>query len=136
MKTCDSCKRTLKLEEFNRNKSRPDGLQTKCRTCSRAYYREYYRNSPKEKLRLYKNNDAALAILRQEIRDLKESKPCTDCGIKYPYYVMQFDHISDNKSFSISRLSRKTRRQVYEEINKCELVCANCHAERTHSRLV
>ena len=135
MKTCDSCKRTLKLEEFNRNKSRPDGLQTKCRTCSRAYYREYYRNSPKEKLRLYKNNDAALAILRQEIRDLKESKPCTDCGIKYPYYVMQFDHISDNKSFSISRLSRKTRRQVYEEINKCELVCANCHAERTHSRL-
>ena len=136
MKTCDSCKRTLKFEEFNCTESRPDGLQTKCRTCSRAYYREYYRNSPKEKLRLYKNNDAALAILRQEIRDLKESKPCTDCGIKYPYYVMQFDHISDNKSFSISRLSRKTRRQVYEEINKCELVCANCHAERTHSRLV
>ena len=65
------------------------------------------------------------------IRQQKD-KPCTDCGIKYPYYVMQFDHLRDKKHAISQMYSRVGLPAIKKEIAKCEVVCANCHAERTH----
>lgn len=68
------------------------------------------------------------------LQGLKD-RPCTDCGVKYPYYVMQFDHCKGDKSFNVSRPDRYVSREKLEiEILKCEVVCANCHAKRTFSR--
>lgn len=68
------------------------------------------------------------------LRSLKDG-PCVDCGIRYPYYVMQFDHVKGVKKFDIGRGGVNRRLEVLmEEIAKCELVCANCHAVRTHLR--
>jgi hypothetical protein len=69
-----------------------------------------------------------------------KSHPCSDCGVAYPPYVMHFDHRDPStKLFDISTAVR-TRQcswtRVLEEIAKCDLVCANCHAERTHQRRV
>ena len=62
------------------------------------------------------------------------SQPCTDCGVPYPYYVMDWDHIKDKK-FNVSRMgSLGSEKLILEEIAKCELVCSNCHRERTHKR--
>lgn len=67
------------------------------------------------------------------LRSLKEDKPCTDCGISYPYYVMHWDHLRD-KEFTIGTAIRLGYQRILKEIEKCELVCGNCHAERTHQR--
>ena len=68
---------------------------------------------------------------------MRKDKPCTDCKIQYPPYVMQFDHVRGRKSFTIGSLYyKKTLAQIMKEIDKCEVVCANCHAERTHRRRV
>jgi hypothetical protein len=69
----------------------------------------------------------------------QKSKPCIDCHMSYPYYIMQFDHIpGSHKKFNVSQAvtSKKSLDQIKEEIAKCELVCANCHAFRTHKRSV
>lgn len=73
---------------------------------------------------------------REFIRDAKK-KPCTDCGVQYPYYVMQFDHVSGVKKFNFSSAHVDFKRfdQIIDEIAKCEVVCSNCHAARTYSRL-
>lgn len=64
-----------------------------------------------------------------------KSRPCADCGVAYPYYVMQFDHLGD-KSFNIgTRGATGGRARLAAEIAKCQVVCANCHAERTFQRL-
>lgn len=57
-----------------------------------------------------------------------------DCGIAYPYYIMQFDHRDRaTKLGTINFLGRfSTWQQIEEEIKKCDVVCANCHAERTY----
>lgn len=59
-----------------------------------------------------------------------------DCGIKYPSYVMQFDHRDPKqKLFKIARDAWKySVEKIKEEISKCDVVCANCHAERTHQQ--
>ena len=67
---------------------------------------------------------------------LREAKdvPCTDCGIRYPYYIMDFDHLYD-KRFNIGSDGVKfSREDLYIEIAKCEVVCSNCHRTRTWQR--
>ena len=75
--------------------------------------------------------------LRKWVYDLKSRTPCKDCGIQYPYYVTDFDHIEE-KGEKIAAVSKMINsgsiRRVKEEIAKCELVCANCHRERTQRR--
>lgn len=63
---------------------------------------------------------------------LKSGKPCTDCDVVYPHYVMQWDHIKGDKLNSVSQL--QSIRLIDIEVAKCELVCANCHAIRTWGR--
>lgn len=73
--------------------------------------------------------------LRAEINEYKENNPCVDCGQKYAGCVMDFDHVENNKLGGVSTLiSTSGRNKVWEEIAKCELVCANCHRLRTHKR--
>lgn len=73
---------------------------------------------------------------RKYVQELKSKTPCTDCGTQYPYYVMEFDHLRD-KSFTIATLANvNSLEHLIEEIAKCEIVCANCHKQRTWSRMV
>jgi hypothetical protein len=77
------------------------------------------------------------AARRTEFRKLLaelKGAPCADCSVPYPTYVMQFDHTSGEKAFEISRASLKTVAEIMDEVKKCDLVCSNCHAERTYRR--
>ena len=74
---------------------------------------------------------------KQKLVELKEVSSCADCGLHYPYYVMQYDHLdSATKSANIGDMmsSNMAWTTVLKEIAKCELVCGNCHAIRTHVR--
>lgn len=71
---------------------------------------------------------------RSLINDYK-SKPCADCGIKYPPYVMDFDHRDPaTKTFVIGQGRQKELLKVLSEISKCDVVCSNCHRLRTYRR--
>ena len=79
---------------------------------------------------------------RKEIRifidNIKEKSPCLDCGKPYKSYVMQFDHVSGEKEFNVADAIRHaySEEKIILEISKCDIVCSNCHAERTHKRKV
>jgi hypothetical protein len=69
------------------------------------------------------------------VREYKENCGCTDCKIKFPHYVLDFDHL-DGKQSEVSRLagSRYSLEKIMVEIKKCEVVCGNCHKVRTWNR--
>ncbi len=69
---------------------------------------------------------------REYIQEAK-NKPCTDCGIRYPFYVMDFDHVRGEKRVNLSMMGNRgySIESIQTEIEKCEVVCANCHRERT-----
>jgi len=70
------------------------------------------------------------------IQETKQASPCADCGENYPYWMMDFDHLG-NKSFTIAHFrGTATLSDVISEIEKCEVVCSNCHRNRTHTRLL
>ena len=73
--------------------------------------------------------------MAQYLRDLKTKTPCIDCGINYPYYVMDFDHVRGVKQANVMELvSTLSKKRIDLEIAKCEIVCSNCHRIRTHMR--
>ncbi len=76
--------------------------------------------------------------VRRYLQSLKEEKSCADCGVNYPYFVMDFDHLPEyEKSFDIATFSKHhTMEDVMVEVTKCDVVCANCHRMRTWSRLL
>lgn len=77
--------------------------------------------------------------IRHTIKDyiytVKQNSPCADCGENYPYWMMDFDHLQD-KAFTVSdwRSHSASLERIKEEIAKCDIVCANCHRNRTHFR--
>ena len=78
-----------------------------------------------------------VAPLNREFMDfVKEEAGCHDCGEYYPSYVMDYDHVRGKKMFNISkaRSGQRNFMAMVREILKCEVVCANCHRERTHNR--
>jgi hypothetical protein len=68
------------------------------------------------------------------VLDYLREHPCIDCDEPDPV-VLEFDHVGQ-KTANISELISQTAttRMVDAEIEKCEVVCANCHRRRTATR--
>ncbi len=96
--------------------------------------KHYARNSEAIQKRTVKNNRLIRLRNKAYIDSVKGTNPCADCGVSYPPYVMQFDHIVDGKRGNVADMARSgfSIENIQLEIDKCELVCSNCHAERTH----
>lgn len=131
MKVCSTCKESKTLDSFSKNKSRKDGLSGHCKLCHKGFRKIHYENN---KDKVFKQVSIRRSAYKEWYKSLKD-KPCMDCGEKYPYYVMDFDH-RENKEFSLSNCVMKghNKEKILKEISKCDLVCANCHRERTHNR--
>lgn len=69
------------------------------------------------------------------MRELK-SRPCADCGLVFHPAAMEFDHLPGTiKRLDIASLVRRGSIGLARmEVEKCEVVCANCHAVRTFRR--
>ena len=91
-----------------------------------------------------RNKEKYIAQARAKQEQLKhflqgvKSYPCTDCDKSYPSYVMDFDHRPEEaKLKEVGRLVQNgSWTKLIEEIMKCDLVCSNCHRERTYQRSI
>lgn len=97
----------------------------------RASYEAKYRKANRER---YLNLNTKYYRKRREELNRIKCNPCSDCGVQYSPWVMQFDHREPSKkTFAVSQINLGYTR-LKNEIAKCDLVCANCHAERTHKQ--
>lgn len=130
-KTCSTCKEWKPLEEFNKRSTSPDGRQWKCRECNKAYH---YEHLERHLAQIYARKARLRAENKPKLWKYLLEHPCTDCGEVDPV-VLEFDHIRD-KSSDVTRLvhTGESWQRVMREIEKCEVVCANCHRRRTYLR--
>lgn len=80
-------------------------------------------------------NKKRLQERREKIAQIKRV-PCVDCGGRFPSFVMDFDHRDgDGKLGNISGvLAVWSWTRILAEIEKCDVVCANCHRIRSARR--
>ena len=114
MKTCFRCGEEKPLGDFHASAAERDGKQRACKKCCIEYVTTRY--------------DRNRAIINEA-----KDRPCMDCDVGYPPYVMDFDHVRGTKRFTIGSDRGLTSNldELRAEIAKCDVVCANCHRERT-----
>lgn len=129
---CFRCKQTKPATDFLWRTDRRK-RQTVCHECQRRYCREHYRQHKADYLARNRRKEA---LIRQLINDAK-ARPCLDCGKQYPHYVMDLDHCRGTKRMIVSRaIHTHSLKLARAEIEKCDVVCANCHRERTFQKWV
>lgn len=132
LKICSQCKKLKSNDEFNYRNKKLNIRHSYCRECGKFLTRNHYKNN---KSQYIKRNSLAYKKRKEFVRQSK-SKPCADCEIQYPFYVMDFDHREDEiKEFALNQVDRMTMKAIKAEIAKCDVVCSNCHRERTFQRL-
>ena len=112
---------------------------TSCATCQAEFvpYRSSSKycshscrvNSPKKKA----NNRRYQQRARGWINDIKVEKGCVECGYNKHPAALDFNHRNPlEKSFNISRNTKKSWHLIEAEIAKCDVLCSNCHRIHTH----
>jgi hypothetical protein len=99
----------------------------------RAYFREYnkgwYQRHRERLLEKHRQHNEELKIW---LKRYKSKLYCVMCGENHPACI-QFHHRNRNqKSFTISHAIGRgymSRKKLEEEINKCDILCGNCHAK-------
>ncbi|WP_249009275.1 hypothetical protein [Conexibacter sp. DBS9H8] len=128
---CARCHRLKPPSSFNWRRRAIGQRDTYCRPCRADYKHEHYTRNRQR----YIDNAAArrARVVRERMSLLIAyfaSHPCVDCGESDPR-VLEFDHQRD-KAFDIGAGMRdRPWTDVLEEIDKCEVRCANCHRRRT-----
>lgn len=108
-----------------------DGVATT--DAAREYGRKHYRENKQRYFDKSKKRRQALLALVAE----HKARPCMDCGQSYPHYVMDLDHREpEHKVMNLARMASNgwSQERILAEITKCDVVCANCHRERSYKR--
>lgn len=110
----------------------PDKLV--CNVCNiEKPYTDYYisnnRMSHTCKQCTQKNEKQKYKNKQDKLNRYKETLKCKKCG-EDRFYLLDFHHIDPTqKDFSISDNSRMKLESLMKEIEKCEVLCSNCHRE-------
>jgi hypothetical protein len=82
------------------------------------------------------NGTSITGWLEKQFKDV----PCSDCSGVFPFIVMDFDHRpEETKCYGISTkgtrvATPKNISEIMKEVDKCDLICSNCHRIKTKSR--
>ena len=136
MKICSTCKKEKDESEFNKNKARKDGLNTLCRECSNSRSKKYYNDNREHHKNIVTiRNKKIIERNKEYVSNYLNNHPCVDCGNNNPI-VLDFDHVRGTKVADVKLMVHNgcSVEMIQDEINKCEVRCANCHRIITHER--
>lgn len=132
-KVCSKCLVIKSLGEFNFRYKAGNVRHGYCKGCGKILTRNHYKNNKRQ----YLDKNLLSFQARREFTRLLKNRPCADCGNIYPYYVMDFDHREDEiKRCGLSETYNLSINAIKIEAAKCDVVCSNCHRERTHQRRI
>ena len=111
-------------------------MPTNNREYQRAYIRKHYHANKAYYRQKAKDRDA---IVRPKLRAFTDRykmwKGCVDCGYKAHPQALHFDHLRDKVRDIATMVQRcVSMKKLKDEIRKCEVRCANCHAVITTER--
>lgn len=129
---CYRCGEVKPDDQFAWRRRKRNQRDSFCRPCRAAYKREHYLANKQRYIDQAAASKGKLRRKRTEyLIEYFVTHPCRDCGETDPV-VLEFDHVDPHqKAFAIgTALSYRNWQTILDEIEKCEVVCANCHRRR------
>ena len=122
-KVCSKCGRELPLEKFEPGRNQ-------CRDCRNARRKELRQQNPKKHRQEAAKRQEEQTLWLNSLKD-----KCVVCG-ESESVCLDFHHIDPNeKDFTIGKHRNKSRENLLKEIQKCVVLCANCH-RKLHAGLI
>ena len=114
-KICSKCGRELPLDMFNWRNKAQGTRRADCKECHSGYMKQKYQQN------------------KNAIQEMKSNRGCIKCGDTRGY-VLDYHHINpEEKKEGIARMTSNhysnLNKEILDEINKCVVMCANCHKE-------
>lgn len=137
---CKRCNKKKNITEYHWRKDTKSngGYRYVCKECACKRAKESYeRNKEKVKKRCAEAAKTRILERRKYIYEYLSKHPCIKCGEDDPR-CLDFDHIEpDNKDLAISRAiwNNWSMKRLNNEIEKCQILCANCHRKRTAEQM-
>ena len=132
-KKCTICKDDKEFEEFNKNKSKSDGLNNVCKKCANEHSRKYYKSNSERMIKqINEGNRKRIKENQIKVYEYYSKHSCIDCGEDDPI-VLEFDHVTGKKFKPVSLLvsGGYSWSVIEKEMKKCVVRCANCHRRKT-----
>lgn len=124
MKICNMCGKEKSITEFSIDKTKLDGLSSRCKQCQRKLSNEHYKkNKQKYKIQHTKRRYA----MRLWLSSIKETTGCAYCGETESSCIEP--HHPHEKKETVSRIFSDylSETKIINELLKCIPLCANCH---------
>lgn len=87
---------------------------------------------PSQKHIIKERNRLRAKLTRLWLNEIKLQRGCKVCGYKKDARALQFDHRDPSeKLFDVSQMKNCARWKIMDEVEKCDVLCANCHATKT-----
>lgn len=112
-KICTKCGKELPITDYNWRDKAKGTRRSECKYCHSKYMKAKYQEK------------------KETVSQIKEQCKCAKCGESRPY-CLDFHHKDPSqKDNTIARLTSNTYAlsAVFAEIEKCEVLCSNCHRE-------
>ena len=91
--------------------------------------RRYYEKNKKQ---IYQRKMIRRKRLKEEVVNILGGK-CKICSYNKCLAALEFHHTKGNKEDNIQGyIHKESRQKLLKEVNKCILLCANCHREAHH----
>lgn len=132
MKQCSKCTRVWPLSHYQVRSAEQGTYRGVCRACRRLYNASYYMSNAGKYKEFRRQNQPRYRQQRRELLlGYLQGKRCLDCG-EADVLVLEFDHVRGKKTADVATmLSHYCWARIVEELEKCEIRCANCHRRKT-----
>jgi len=130
-RVCSTCQEEKALSHF-----RPTN-RLRCKECLSLAHKAWVKKNVKRNRQLCKASAEARRPKRDALIDSAKNRPCADCGLQFDAKAMDFDHLPGHEKHSkVSHFRRLgySLKKIKDELDKCDVVCANCHRLRTVNR--
>lgn len=113
--------------------TRENPIPYKCLTCGEKNSDKFY-GRVKQRCKLCTNKLKTEVDVQKKLKAIEYAGGCCiRCGYKKHYGALQFHHRDPSeKEYNWSELRGRSWENILIEIQKCDLLCANCHAEVHH----
>lgn len=126
-KPCKICGVTKNLEEFVSHSQCKDGRANQCKECAAKRTAEWHKNHKEQR---QFDNRARKRAAKLKAMEYMGNK-CYDCRKEFPPCVYQFHHLDmSTKEKNPSALFGMKWDNLKNELDKCVMLCANCHMIR------
>jgi len=125
--TCIRCNTQKPISDFNRKTISKNGYDSRCRSCVNKRRNEQNRKNPHHIEQSRKSRR-----VRQEYINNRKIGGCEMCGYNKCLAALVFHHRDPKtKIDTIANMACRCAaiQEIKEEIDKCVLLCQNCHHE-------